>query len=171
MEPNSLIQFINETHQIWPDFSLRIVSPLSFQMGKIYHLKGENGSGKSSFLQKILVPAIQAKKDAYIVYLQQQMHLQLYAIKAYAATHAAPHSIENEADAISFLLHDLHQAYQKEPKDIYLIADESTKLNLLCDIQMSHCLVYIAHHQHLEHSCEILFQGVDTSHSEIYPNS
>ena len=157
-------------HQLWPRFSQSISSPLSFEMGKIYHLKGDNGSGKSSFIQKILLPIIQTQGDAYIIYLQQQMHLQLYALRAYAAVNGYGKRIVSEQDAVDFLVQDLLDCYSHTPKDVYLLSDESNQLHTLAKLSIPACLVYIAHHEEIFGAQNIYFKAIKDESSEVQPD-
>jgi len=74
-----------DTLQIWPGFRLELPAPLEFQTGFRYHLRGLNGSGKSSFLSRVLLPRLIGNVSYYNLYFEQQMSLQLDAVRAYAA--------------------------------------------------------------------------------------
>lgn len=59
-----------------------ITEDLFFGEGReLFYLSGTNGVGKTSFLEKILLPTLQRHKLPYL-YLGQDMHIQLYTIKA-----------------------------------------------------------------------------------------
>ena len=50
-----------------------------------YILIGENGSGKTSFLEKILIPALDSQRVDYL-YIGQDIRNQLYTLRALLAT-------------------------------------------------------------------------------------
>lgn len=157
------------TFQIWPEFGLEIKTPLMFSAGCSYHLDGSNGSGKSSLITQILIPELQ-KQRTYTLYFEQQMHLQLYAIKAYAAIMQKDAHIATEADLIRFMMENLRTAYASEQRDIYLIADESHELEELaglCDFA-PFTLIYTSHHLILPDSAIITFQPVSPKLSHVY---
>ncbi len=154
-------------YQVWPRFALNVLPELSFEMDLSYRLRGENGSGKSSFLHHVLLPAITASKDKYVLYLQQQMYLQLYAIQAHAAIHSPGRRIAGEQDAIRYLCDDLKKSHRMQPRDIYVLADESTDLAALQELSLPHCLIYIAHHESLPNSRELQFSALGPEVSEV----
>ncbi|HNQ42999.1 MAG TPA: hypothetical protein PKI59_01145 [Candidatus Cloacimonadota bacterium] len=154
---------------VWPDFSLEIKNDLTFETGCRYHLSGPNGSGKTSLITQILIPKIQQSKS-YILYFEQQMHLQLYAIKAYAALMHKDRVISSEADMMAYLFENLQMAYSAQPRDIYLIADESHELqNLmqLCDFA-PHALIFTSHHNLLSEARSVHFHPKSLQCSEVY---
>jgi energy-coupling factor transporter ATP-binding protein EcfA2 len=154
-------------YQVWPNFALEVSTDLSFEMGKSYQLLGANGSGKSSFIQKLLLPAIREQDNAYIVYLQQQMHLQLYALKAHAAFHAPGIRICTANDAAKYLLADLQKAYAARAKNIYIVADECPCLELIRELPLPHCLIVIDHHEVLQNAGQIRFEAVSRTLSKV----
>lgn len=138
------------THLIWPGFKLENSEAIELQLGSIYHLRGANGSGKSSFIKQLLLPTLLAKRqDHYIIYLEQQMHKQLYALKAGAALAAYPQQIECEADAVDYLLHDLGAALQLQSRSVYAICDESPCLQhfitRLQQMNVPSCVLFSSH--------------------------
>lgn len=156
--------------QVWQSFALDITDEISFEMNFSYQLCGVNGSGKSSFLQKILVPALQEQADCYIVYLQQQMHLQLFALKAHAAFKAPGTRINSSTDAAKYLLEDLEKAYAIQPRDIYLIADECPCLEALQQLKLPHCLILIDHHERVAAAQTIRFETLNSALSKVTPD-
>lgn len=50
-----------------------------------YFLRGENGVGKTSFLEKILIPALDRQQVGYL-YIGQDIRIQLYTLRALLAT-------------------------------------------------------------------------------------
>jgi len=159
------------TRQVWPAFSLDLTHDLLFEQECRYQLCGANGSGKSSFLRKILLPQIQSTEEAYIVYLQQQMHLQLYALKAHAAFHAPGRRIADPRDAAEYLLDDLSKTYSSRPKDIFIIADESPALELLLRFPLLHCLILIDHQQKLTNARRVIFESQNSALTKVYPDA
>lgn len=161
------MQFAAGEYPIWKEFCLNLRTPLSFQAGCRYHLSGPNGSGKSSFIHRVLLPELR-KQNAYIILLEQQMHLQLYALKAHAAIFHPEQTIHDESDVRRFLLEDLQRSYQLCAKAIWILADESHDLNALARCTLPHTLIYTAHHQKLEQAETIHFQPLSSSLSEVY---
>lgn len=121
---STLIQLCKGTFPLWNAFELELVADLEFKSGKVYHLDGRNGSGKSSFIRKCLLPRIMEKRIGYL-YLEQQMHTQLSAIKANAALANYPESIHSEAEAVDYLLYDLEKCHRKAEQACFVIWDES----------------------------------------------
>lgn len=153
--------------QVWPTFALDVVNKLSFAQGSDYQLQGSNGSGKSSFLHKLLLPAIRQSQAGYIIFLQQQMYLQLFALKAHAAFHSPGFRISDANDAAQYLLQDLRAAYAKQAQDIYLIADESPALDLLIELELPHCLILIDHHRQLPDARIVSFDPQSSQLSKV----
>lgn len=113
------------TYPIWESFSLELPEDLDLGSGNIYWLKGDNGSGKSSFISQVLIPLLREQEaEAYIVWMQQQMLRQFYVLKAHAALNQYPVPIRSEKDAGTYLLHDLEQVMLREPHPVIAILDE-----------------------------------------------
>lgn len=157
--------------RVWPAFTLDLTQDLCFEQEHRYQLWGANGSGKSSFLQKILLPQLQNAEGSYIVYLQQQMHLQLYALKAHAAFHAPGRRITDAHDAAEYLLDDLSKTYPSRPKDIFIIADESPALELLLRFPLPHCLILIDHQQKIPEARRVIFEAQNPTLTQVYPDA
>ncbi len=49
-----------------------------------YHLRGANGFGKTSFIEKMLIPALEAEHIGYL-YIGQDIRTQLYTLRALLA--------------------------------------------------------------------------------------
>ncbi|MDD3096437.1 MAG: hypothetical protein PHU99_01780 [Candidatus Cloacimonetes bacterium] len=153
--------------QVWPGFALDLVQELRFCQESRYQLHGSNGSGKSSFLQKLLLPALQDNKAGYIVYLQQQIYLQLFALKAHTAFNLPGYRISDAQDAARYLLRDLRIAYNQKAQDIYLIADESPALDILMELELPHCLILIDHHRRIPEAGLISFSSPNPKLSRV----
>ena len=54
---------------------------LDLSVKRIYHICGENGLGKTSFLEQVLVPALRRHQVHYL-FLGQDMGTQLYTLRA-----------------------------------------------------------------------------------------
>ena len=118
--------------EIWPGFSLKLEKPLHFQTGENYYLKGANGSGKSSFIHRVLLSVLESRKDLYVLCLQQQMHLQIYALRAQAAIFKPGFAIRGEEDVWRYLWQDL--AERQDDLPVCVIADEAYNLDIPRDI-------------------------------------
>ncbi len=134
----------------WPGFSLKLESELSFLPGNSYHLVGNNGSGKSSFITQILLPLLQKHEaNLYRIYVQQLFHIQGFAIKAHAAINKPELKLRSEQDCLIYLLHNLSEAIVRQARPVYLIVDESLYLPVIYDylkqFGFPHCLIY-SHH-------------------------
>ncbi len=158
------------THNIWPDFSLQIKSNLNFTEGLI-HLRGPNGAGKSSFLTQILLPRLQNNPDYYSLYIEQQMQLQITAVKAYASLMKPRAHVENEADAIDYLLQDLLRVHSAEPRPSFILMDESLhaeQVKAFLDKNIpNYCLVFSAHSQLFPEASGIVFEPISPSLSQV----
>jgi len=49
--------------------------------GSCFYFRGENGFGKTSFLEKIIIPALRAE-DVHYLYIGQDIRTQLYTLRA-----------------------------------------------------------------------------------------
>ncbi|MCB5253157.1 MAG: hypothetical protein RBR69_04310 [Candidatus Cloacimonadaceae bacterium] len=151
---------------IWPGFALSWKNPLSFQMGKSYYLKGDNGSGKSSFIHSVLLPALSGRKDLYVLCLQQQMHLQIYALRAQAAIFRPGFAIRSEEDVWRYLWQDL--ASRQDELPVYVVADEAHSLDIPQDIQRPICLIYSSHRYQLPETHILDFVQVSPQETVIH---
>jgi len=152
--------------QLWPSFGLDIPHDLCFEQGSIYQLKGPNGSGKSSFISQILIPKLRME-DAWLLQFEQQAHLQLQAVKAWAAIFHPGQRVHDETDLVSYLLNDLEEANIKQPRPIWIVADELHRLEQVWERQFSCCLIYSAHHQELADAIPIHFEILNPGRSVV----
>ncbi len=111
-------------YPIWENFRLELSQTIELYAGKIYHLQGSNGSGKSSFIRKCLIPALKTKGIPYI-YLEQQMRAQIFALMADAALSEYKSPLQTEADAIEYLLFKAEQNRAVNSLALVCICDES----------------------------------------------
>lgn len=145
---SELIRIPSGQYRPWPKFQLILKSDLCFVSGRSYHLKGENGSGKSSFIRQILLPALKSR-DLYYIYLAQQSDTQFYVCKADAAISHYPQPIRSRIDMFNYLLHCLRQKQLEKPKPVLVIADEfGNEANIQTELEDSgfeYCLCLISH--------------------------
>ena len=73
------------------------------------HLTGVNGLGKTSFIEKILIPALKDRKVPF-VYLGQDFRTQLYTLKAILAISGTEGVQDNISGLLSQWVHKNHQA-------------------------------------------------------------
>jgi hypothetical protein len=69
------------------DRRLRLVLPRDIEFGETpvwVRLVGDNGLGKSSFIEKVLIPGLKKQKVPFL-YLGQDFRTQLYTLKAFLA--------------------------------------------------------------------------------------
>lgn len=157
--------------QVWEVFSIQINSRIEFLPGKIYHLSGRNASGKSSFLTQILLPALQNREDIYTLYLEQQIHLQMQAVKAYAGIMPPRRIVKTEIDAVTFLLDNLLLALGRSPRLSYILLDENPQEDLVRDFahQLGEgcCLIFSSHSAVVGADVEIVFDRVSSTLSNV----
>jgi hypothetical protein len=68
------------------NLEFEVVENLKFQNnGGCYFLRGDNGLGKTSFLEKIIIPALKAETLSYL-YIGQDIRTQLYTLRALLST-------------------------------------------------------------------------------------
>ena len=68
------------------NLKFEVVENLNFRHnGGCYFVRGDNGLGKTSFLEKIVIPAIKADKLSYL-YIGQDIRTQLYTLRALLST-------------------------------------------------------------------------------------
>lgn len=139
------------SYRVWEGFSLSFDRDLDLIRGNSYMLRGENGSGKSSFLKQILIPALVLQASSqYLLYFEQQMMRQLYAIRADAALKNYPKALKTEEDCIHYLLDDLAKALAKQTRPVYALIDESAHLEYICrklqGLSSDLILIFADHH-------------------------
>lgn len=159
------------TYQAWEDFSLRLATNLDFTPG-INYLSGANGSGKSSFLTRILLPRLLQSSDLYTVYFEQQMHIQVTSVKAYASIIAPHRQIDGEADTVDYLLDSLLRAYHRRQRPCCIVMDESLYARHIYDVLQANLpyfsLVYSAHTESFPATQTISFQALSPTLSEVH---
>ena len=139
----TMLKIAKGLHPIWQGFSLDIEEDISFEMGGIYRLDGPNGSGKSSFINKILLPRLLKNDQLHLIYIQQQMHMQLYALRAWAALYYPHIRVKNENDVWQLLWQDL--AKLEDDKPVFVISDEAAELEFPGQLARPTCVVYSSH--------------------------
>lgn len=85
-----------------PERNIRFDLPASFDLGRdkgCYFIRGANGIGKTSFLEKILIPALDRHNLGYL-YIGQDIRIQLYTLRALLAV--SGHRVMG-ADALDIL--------------------------------------------------------------------
>ncbi len=169
-----MLSFLAGVHKCWPDFEINIDKNLSLSFGQNYYLHGANGSGKSSFIKRILLPALQQNHDyAYSLYLQQHFHLQAYLIKAEAALWNPELRPKTMSDCLTYLLRNLEKAQKFNPKPVIIVADESPLLDNLIHYLQSckqpNSLVYSVHGKHSQpdNLNTILFEPLSPKESKV----
>lgn len=158
----------------WPGFELVLERALELVPGCRYKLEGANGSGKSSFLTQILLPRLLQNPDhQYLLYFQQQMHLQSFAIRAAASLSNYPGPLIVEKDYISYLLHDLDRALTLAPRPTTAIIDESGHPDYIIDhlkhLDTQLSIFWVDHHK-LPHEDDrlLVFEPVSSYKAILY---
>ncbi len=135
---------------LYKDFELDIPEALHLVTAQRYLILGANGSGKTSFIRHILIPALwEDPERQYILYVEQQMRGQLLALKAHAVYDDYQDQVNDEAGAVDYLLFDLRRCLQRQRRPVMLIIDESAAAQPLRDHWAanadSSCLLEVSH--------------------------
>nr|MDK2850448.1 hypothetical protein [Candidatus Cloacimonadota bacterium] len=152
--------------QLWQGFELNIREPITFREDGIYRLHGPNGSGKSSFIQRILIPTIIDRRDFYIICVEQQLHLQLIALKAQAAIFKPGFKIDSESDLWRYLWDNLSEQPDEFP--VCVIADEAHSVEIPQGLARPIYVIYSSHHYNLDNSQDIHFEPINIHESLVY---
>lgn len=112
------------TYELWPHFSLQIPQPLTLSPEHHYYLEGDNGSGKSTFIKKLLLPQLKANAGIYSLYWEQQIGLQSYAIRAHAAFNHHEQRLETDYDILMYLLDNLKNTLLRQKRPVFFVVDE-----------------------------------------------
>ncbi len=161
-----MIRIAAGSREVWPGFTLQIARELRFEVGEFYHLSGPNGSGKSSFIHRILLSELRDRKDLYVISVQQQLYMQLYALRAQAAIFRPGFALRNEQDLWGYLWDDLNAQADELP--VLVIADEAFKLDLPEELQRPCCVIYSSHRYHLDDAKSIRFEQLDANRTVIH---
>ena len=83
-----------------------IVDDLNFNnSGSCFYLRGDNGFGKTSFLEKIIIPALKADNRSYL-YIGQDIRTQFYTLRALLSTKGIKVSDTDEVELLRlWILH------------------------------------------------------------------
>jgi len=83
-----------------------IVDDLNFNnSGSRFYLRGDNGFGKTSFLEKIIIPAFKADNRSYL-YIGQDIRTQFYTLRALLSTKGIKVSDTDEVELLRlWILH------------------------------------------------------------------
>lgn len=160
---------------VWPDFVLNIPQVLDFQAGLSYHLQGANGSGKSSFVSQLLLPQLLNDCSCYKLYFEQQMNLQLHAVKAYASIFKPHQALAGERDVTRYLLEELRAAQELETRPCYVLVDESRFEQLIQDFLRQYipsaCLIFSSHNNPFPNARKICFELENPGRSKVYASA
>jgi hypothetical protein len=124
---------------------------IAFETGNCYHLKGNNGTGKTSFLRKVLFPFLQRHPyQQYILYIEQQVQSQYDAVRAYAALKKPSVVISDDIEMIGYQIKMINEARKFEPRPLMILLDEPSNPEIvahwLSSISLDNiCLLYVSH--------------------------
>jgi ABC-type cobalamin/Fe3+-siderophores transport system ATPase subunit len=152
-------------YPIWQGFSLHLPADIRFEPGMNYRLDGPNGSGKSSFIHQVLLAKIRKRQDLHIICLEQQMYMQLYALRAWAAVCHPGKKIVDEADVWNLLWEDL--AGIADTKPVVIISDEAHRIAIPEGLKRPHCLIYSSHSYTVAGSLALQFVPQTDTQSEV----
>jgi hypothetical protein len=83
---------------------------LNFNNGdSCFYFRGGNGFGKTSFLEKIIIPALRAHKVQYI-YIGQDIRTQLYTLRALLSVQGIKVSDNDEVELLRLWIHQSRSA-------------------------------------------------------------
>jgi Cdc6-like AAA superfamily ATPase len=164
-------------YPVWDSYSLSIVEDIILKTGESYRLIGNNGTGKSSFIKKILIPTLQSNtEDQYIIYIEQQVQSQLNAIKSYSMFHNSASEINTVSEMILYYFNSLKQSIAQNDRPIIIILDECFEIELIESLlsefnKHQYCLIYVSHSE-LDSVCgseckEISFEQVNNQLSSV----
>jgi energy-coupling factor transporter ATP-binding protein EcfA2 len=146
------------TIKLWPDFCMLVPEQIILREGTIYHLTGNNGSGKSSLIRNYLL-GYESREPVYRLYFEQQMTAQMSAVRAFAAFGGARSRVHSEEDVVNILLEDLACCMAIEPRPVWVFVDESRYLDrILCHpgLVVASKLVVFCEHGNRRSGCERL---------------
>ena len=87
-----------------------IVDDLNFNnSGCCFYFRGGNGFGKTSFLEKIIIPALKADNLSYL-YIGQDIRTQLYTLRALLSTRGFKVSDTDEVELFRLWIHHSQSA-------------------------------------------------------------
>ena len=87
-----------------------IVDDLNFDdNGGCYYFRGGNGFGKTSFLEKIIIPALKSEKLSYL-YIGQDIRTQLYTLRALLSIQGLKVSDTDEVELLKLWIHHSQSA-------------------------------------------------------------
>ncbi|MCK9557118.1 MAG: hypothetical protein PHO85_06630 [Candidatus Cloacimonetes bacterium] len=160
-----MITFPHSRLQIWPHFCLNIIDEINLLCPGSYYLKGSNGSGKSSFINQVFLPIMRERTDLHLIVLQQQMHLQLYALRAWAAIYYPGRIVANETDVWELLWDDLTAL--KDDKPVFVVADEAHNIRIPEGLTHPVCLIYSSHNYQIQADNVLEFKPISPDESEL----
>jgi len=87
-----------------------IVDDLNFNnSGGCFYFRGGNGFGKTSFLEKIIIPALQTDNLSYL-YIGQDIRTQLYTLRAFLSIQGFKVSDTDEVELLRLWIHHSQSA-------------------------------------------------------------
>ena len=92
------------------NLKFEVVENLNFHNNRgFYFLRGDNGLGKTSFLEKIIIPALKADKLSYL-YIGQDIRTQLYTLRALLSTKGIKVADSDEFELLRLWIQDSQSA-------------------------------------------------------------
>jgi len=92
------------------DLNFDIVDDLNFNnSGGCFYFRGGNGFGKTSFLEKIIIPALQTDNLSYL-YIGQDIRTQLYTLRAFLSIQGFKVSDTDEVELLRLWIHHSQSA-------------------------------------------------------------
>ena len=86
-----------------------VVNDLNFNNSNCFYFRGGNGFGKTSFLEKIVIPSLRANSLPYL-YVGQDIRTQFYTLRAFLSIQGLKISDKDEVELLKLWINHGHQA-------------------------------------------------------------
>lgn len=123
-----VLSILQGKYELNPAMNIQIQSDIVFDYDKKYSIRGENGSGKSSFVRNILYKSVSknCKGKVQYIYFDQEILSQYYYVKAYVSM--KEHKKINTISAFITKTIELHKANNiYNSNKLIIILDETDK--------------------------------------------
>lgn len=118
------------SYQVREHLTIQLKNSLSYNSGTTTAIIGPNGVGKSSFLEKVVVPAILESSGTILFFMQQNFEIQWYSITARSVDiKQKTRKVYSMEDALTYIAKvystELEsEAFTAETPELYLVLDE-----------------------------------------------
>jgi len=160
------------------NLSIIISKDIEFIFGNTFFLVGENGIGKTSFIEKLLIPKLielnNKKNNFFIFYASQDFTIQYYVIKSYYNG-----LLNKKINMSSFnnVINFIKNEFLSLNKKIFFILDEIDQytdlLNFIKNIQFNnnYCIVLVSHKiRNIKNSKKVFFHEISKNKTKVILN-